>query len=837
MGLQGLRSEEQTRDIAEPWPDAVTGWFAAKGWQPHAHQRDLVALAAQDRSVLLIAPTGGGKTLAGFLPSLIDLTRTPGEGLHTLYISPLKALAVDVDRNLGQPIAEADLPITHETRTGDTPPHKRQRQKKRPPNLLLTTPESLALLLSYADARAFFRKLRAVIVDELHALAGTKRGELLSLGLARLAGLAPHCRFVGLSATVADPAALGAWLPPGPSGQDTVILKAATRGAAPQIDVLDSAQNAPWGGHMALHALPDVYEQIKRHRTTLVFVNTRAQAEMVFQGLWRMNEETLAIALHHGSLSKEQRRKVEAAMSEGKLKAVVATSSLDLGIDWASVDLVIQMGAPKGAARLVQRIGRANHRLEEASRAKLVPGNRFELLECMAAIEAVAAGALDGDPPRPGGLDVLAQHILGAACSEPQDPEQLYTEIRTAPPYAALDRETFRKVFGFVADGGYALGRYEDYRRLEQDPETGRWGPARPTVVRRYRQNVGTIVEAPLLKVRLSRSGRGGKVLGEVEEYFALALSPGDTFLFAGRLLAYQGLQEGAILCTPASGKEPKIPAYAGGRLPLSTLLADRVLGILSDANRRALLPAPVRQWLDIQARRSELPRAGHLLVETFPRAGRHFLVAYCFAGRNAHQTLGMLLTRRYQRARCRPLGFVASDYAVALWSGLPPPDPETLFNVDLLGDDLEEWLAETPMIKRVFRRVAVIAGLIHRKTDGQEKSGRQVTFNADLIYDVLRRYEPDHVLLRAARDDAMGGMIDISRLSHLLHGIQGRIEHRALARVSPLAVPVMLDIGKESTAMLGMDDLLGDAEAEALIADAERVDLMDMMDVMDGAP
>ncbi len=521
-------------------PASFAAWFAQKGWRPHDHQLEMLAAAEAGHSVLLIAPTGGGKTLAGFLPSLIDLEARPRQGLHTLYISPLKALAVDIHRNLTTPVAELGLDLSCETRTGDTPQSKRQRQRRRPPHFLLTTPESLALLLSYHDAPQVFGGLACVVVDELHALADNKRGDLLALGLARLQGLAPGCRRVGLSATVQDPDAMLAWLSPtGRTGAAAPRLVTAAGGAEPRVEILVTAARLPWSGHMAVHALPEVYQRIRAAGTTLVFVNTRAQAEIVFRELWRLNDAALPIALHHGSLSPEQRRKVEAAMSRGELRAVVATSSLDLGVDWAAVDLMIQVGAPKGVSRLLQRIGRANHRLDRPSRALLVPANRFEVLECRAALEGVMAGTLDGDPLKPGGLDVLAQHILGTACAGPFDAEALYGEVTRAAPYAALSRADFDDVLGFVADGGYALRTYERYRRLTRDDQ-GRYRVAGPNHVRRYRMNLGTIVEAPTLKVKLKH----GRVLGAVEEYFIQGLVPGDSFIFAGQLLTFEGLRE-----------------------------------------------------------------------------------------------------------------------------------------------------------------------------------------------------------------------------------------------------------------------------------------------------
>ncbi|MCU0984319.1 MAG: ligase-associated DNA damage response DEXH box helicase, partial [Acetobacteraceae bacterium] len=686
---------------------------------------------------------------------------------------------------------------------------------------LLTTPESLALLLSLPEAGTMFGGLEAIVVDEIHALAGTKRGDQLSLCLGRLATLAPRARRVGLSATVPHRAPLVAFLSAsGQAGAGDVDVIEAPGGADPALSVMLPEGQLPWSGHMGLLATPDIYRLIRDAGTSIVFVNTRAQAELVFQALWRLNDDGLPIALHHGSLAREQRERVEAAMAEGRLKAIVATSSLDLGIDWGDVDLVIQVGAPKGVSRLLQRVGRANHRWNEASRAVLVPANRFEALECRAAVDGVAAHDLDGDPPPPGGLDVLAQHVLGMAASAPFHPDDLYAEVTRAAPYGALSRKDFDDVVRFVADGGYALSAYERHRRLFRDSE-GRFHPASEAVVRRHRMNIGTIVEAPLLKVRLGR-GFGGVMLGEIEEYFVSLLNPGDTFLFAGRVLRFDRLRETTVECSPAQGQDPKVPAYAGGRLPLTTYLADRVRAMLETPERWGELPEEVAGWLRLQKSRSRLPGRNDLLVETFPRGGKWFLVAYCFEGRNAHQTLGMLLTRRMERAGFGPLGFVATDYVVAVWSAHQPLRVAELFGEDMLGDDLEEWMAESSMLRRTFRTVAVIAGLIDRHVPGAEKNRRQLTINTDLVYDVLRKHEPDHVLLRATRADAARGLVDVGRVAGLLARAKGRVVHMALSRVSPLAVPVLLEVGRESVrAGEGEEALLAEAEEAALIAEA----------------
>jgi ATP-dependent Lhr-like helicase len=832
-------------------PEVFARWFAGRGWTPRPHQMELLAKAQAGRSALLIAPTGGGKTLAGFLPSLVELQQRSiagaaggarrrlisggrdvhrDGGLHTLYISPLKALAVDIARNLEAPIADMRLPIRIETRTGDTPASRRQRQRRHPPDILLTTPEQLALLLASNDAPYLFGSLKRVILDELHALVTSKRGDLLALGLARLFRLAPALTSIGLSATVAEPNELARFMVPqgAAAGDASADLVVAAGGAPPDVSMLDTRERLPWAGHSARHALHEIYQLIGAHRTTLVFVNTRSQAESVFQELWRINDDNLAIALHHGSLDVGQRRKVEAAMAAGRLRAVVCTSSLDLGIDWGDVDLVINVGAPKGASRILQRIGRANHRMDEPSKGVLVPANRFEVLECRAALDAIAVQAQDTAPARVGALDVLAQHVLGRACGAPFLSDELYAEVKTAAPYADLTRGDFDAVVDFVATGGYALKAYERFARIRRGKD-GRWRIAHPNVAQRYRLNVGTIVEADMLKVRLVRSRaakmipRGGRLLGQVEEYFVETMVPGDTFVFAGEILKYEALVEDEVYVSRSTAEDAKVPAYEGGKFPLSTYLAARVRKIVADPRERHELPEQVREWLEIQEWRSPLPGIAELLVETFPRANKHYLLCYPFEGRLAHQTLGMLLTRRLERARLRPMGFVANEYALAVWglgdiaASLRRGDLSLgeLFDEDMLGDDLEAWLAESALMKRTFRNCAIIAGLIERRFPGQEKSRRQITISTDLVYDVLRSHQPDHVLLRAARADASTGLLDVRRLGDMLSRIRGRIVHKALDHVSPLAVPVMLEIGREAVYGEAADSLLAEAAAE----------------------
>ena len=819
-------------------PQQFQDWFSTRGWQPRAHQLEMLAHGTTGQSALLISPTGGGKTLAGFLPTLVQLS-LPHEtrGIHTLYISPLKALAVDIARNLETPVAEMKLPITIETRTGDTPHSRRLRQRQIPPDILITTPEQVTLLIADPQAAHLLRSLRCVIIDELHSLVANKRGVLLSLALSRLRAHAPDARLTGLSATVADPDALCAWL--APSSQKPVPLVMGRAGAAPDISILQTEERLPWAGHSARYAIKEVYQKITQAKMTLVFVNTRSQAEAVFQDLWTANDLNLPIALHHGSLDVMQRRKVEAAMAASKLRGVVCTSTLDLGIDWGEVDQVIHVGAPKGSSRLLQRIGRANHRLDEASQALLVPANRFEVLECEAARAAASEGAQDSEYPLVMKLDVLAQHIMACACGGPFLANALYGEVSSAFTYRKLSRQRFDEVLDYVATGGYALKAYERYAKLKLDV-TGHYRLSHPGLAQRYRMNMGTIIEAEMTKVRLARIKSrgvqrvitGGRVLGELEEWFLSQLVRGDTFLFAGEVLRFEGMDEFGALATRAPGRDPMIPSYMGGRFPLSTYLAGRVRAMLANPASWSLLPAQVHEWLSLQRHLSLIPRENQMLVETFPRADKHYLVCYPFEGRLAQQTLGMLLTRRLERAGAKPLGFVSSDYALVIWGlgdltqmiAAGKLSLAELFDEDMLGDDLDAWLAESALMKRTFRNCAIIAGLIEKRMPGKEKTARQVTVNTDLIYDALRTHQPDHVLLRAAWDDAADGLIDIHRLGALLKRIKNAILHQPLERMSPLSVPVLLEIGRESVYGEAHDALLAEA-AQSYAREADGLD------------
>jgi len=793
--INPVHQEQYRESFADLQSHPLTKWLAGKGWSYYPHQLAALQAAKHGKDVVVFAPTGAGKTLTGFLPSIMDLTLgdVVPNTLHTLYISPLKALAVDVHRNLIEPIDETGMKISVETRTGDTPASKRQRQKTKPPQMLMTTPESLALLMSYEEAPEYFKHVRYIIIDELHALMHTKRGDLLSLNMARLEMFSPLAQRIALSATLPHSQIALDYIAR-PARGEIIELKSPVQ---PKIKILMGQERMPWAGHMGHYAIQEIYDHIKEKKTSVVFVNTRAQSEKIFQALWNINEANLRIAIHHGSLEKELRRKVEMQMAKGTLDCVVATSSLDLGLDWANVDLVIQIGAPKSVSRLLQRIGRSNHRLNEPSEALLVPANRFEYLECLAAKQAIEQEELDGIMPKEGGLDVLAQHITGVACSGPFDAEELHANVISAWPYRNLSYEDFMRVVGYVRNGGYALKSYDRYARLKENDD-GTLQIAAKEFIRQYRMNIGTIVEAHMVKVKLKM-----RTLGKIEEWFIQNLSPGDTFIFGGEVLRFESFNDQGVQVSRSKDKTAKIPSYAGGRMPLSTQLSRRVRHILNAPQDWQNLPDQIRQWLELHYAKSRMPPDDGLLVETFARGEkknkRYFMVAYTFEGRNAHQTLGFLLSRRMQRFGYKPLGFVATDYALAIWSMNPVDQVDHLFNEEIMLYDLHEWLEDTPLLKRNFRDAAVISGLIERRYPGQMKTGRQVTISSDLIYDVLNKYEPDHILLQSARHDAHGGLIDLERLGDMLARIQGKIIHERLESVSPLAVPLILEISRET--------------------------------------
>lgn len=794
-------------------PEYITNWFAEQNWQLHHYQADMFSCFAQQQSVLLVAPTGGGKTLASFLPAISDIHQLQHTGLHTLYISPLKALTADIQRNLIKPINEMNLNIRVDSRTGDTSSYRRQQQLKKPPNILLTTPESLMLLLSYTNAPEFFKQLKLIIIDEIHSFAFNKRGDLTALALAQLNQLAHNPMRVGLSATVAHPQRLAQWLVPVKQKAKLIQVEATV---APSISLLDM-ETIPYGGHMARHAVRAIYKKLKTYQLTLIFVNTRAQAEFLFRQLWIMNQDNYPIAIYHGSLSKEGRQNTEQMVLAGQIKAIVATSALELGIDWGNVDAVIQVGAPHGVSRLVQRIGRSNHQFNQPSKAYIAPTNCFNSIESQAAIDAIAKGTLDDDEVHPGSLDVAIQFIVNCACSQPIQRMSTLRTIRSAFPYRHLEKELFNQLFQFAVDGGYVLQHYPQYHRLIPKLKHN-FIPASASVIRRHRQNIGTIIEAARLRVKILNK-RSDKIVGDIEESFIQELAPGDSFLFAGEILEFVRVHDLLVETRKIKAKDPRVPSYAGGTMPLSTFLAAEVLQLMNQPKRWQQLPQRIQEWLSLQQQFSLIPTANKLLIEQFKYKRKNFLVIYSFEGRRANHSLGMLLTRRMEELGLKPIYFTATDYALCI-STLTPIDPERvsyLFAHFILADEVGKWMHDTTLLKRTFRQVAIISGLTERQIGGSKKSMKQVTFSTDLIYDVLKKHEPNHVLLRITEEEVKKSLLDLDRVAMMLKRFQNNIQVQELSKPSPFSIPILCTFATERVLGEAQDHFLAAAEAEVM--------------------
>ena len=768
-------------------------WLKKKGWSLYDHQIETLSLIKKGFDVILHAPTGGGKTIGGFMPSIDDFISNnyKSQEFHTLYISPLKALTTDVQRNLLNPINDLKINIKVETRTSDTSTYNKAKQIKKPPNFLMTTPESFALLMARTDVINLFKNLKFVIIDELHTFFDSKRGHLLSLNLARLRSIKPF-QVIGLSATLKNTNLAKKYLS---NNKNTKLVSTHSK-VAPEITILNSGNRIPWSGHSPRYALSEIYSEILKFKSSILFVNTRAQAEILFESLWAINNKNKKIAIHHGSLEKELRKKVEKEIVEGHVECVVATSSLDLGLDWGNIDLVMQIGAPKGVARLVQRIGRANHTINTPSRAILVPTNCFEYVECIAAKECVELNFLEDEIYSEGSLDVLAQHIVGVAISQKFKKEDLYKQIKEAWPYRNLNIEDFEKTLSFVENGGYSLQAYEEYSRLRRDGEY--YEIRDKSLVTKYKMNIGTIVEAEMLRLRV-----GNRYLGNIEEWFISGLSAGDTFIFGGKRLMFEKVIGNIAYAKITALEHQKIPSFKGGNLPLSTHLSKTVRKIFSKRLEAVDLPDSLKKWSELQTKFSSFPKENEFLVETFKRKNgkqeKYYMAVHPFEGRNTHQTLGFLILRRIKKLGVQPFGFVANDYSILFSFSKEIEDIDFLFSQDILIEDLYEWLEETPLIKRLFREIAIISGLIYKNLPGNQKTGKQVTFNTDLIYEVLRKHEPHHILLKITTENAKKDLVDLDRLSTFLFRIKNKIKINKLNRASALAFSLLFEYHKET--------------------------------------
>lgn len=827
-----------------PLPDA-DAWFARRGWAPFGFQREVWAAMAAGRSGLLHATTGAGKTYAVALGALArgaalgaPLAGGPAAPpAGVLWLTPMRALAADTQRALAGPLADLAPAWTLGLRSGDTSAAERARQDRRLPTVLVSTPESLTLLLTRADAAQRLAGVHTVVVDEWHELVGNKRGVQVQLALARLARWNPRLLVWGLSATLGNLDAAMAMLlglrPPGDAAPALV------RGRVDKALVIDTLLPAnpgrfAWGGHLGAQMQQPVAEEIARTDAeggvTLVFTNVRSQAEAWYQLLLAARPDWAGqIALHHGSLDKAVREWVEAGLKAGTLKAVVATSSLDLGVDFLPVSRVLQIGSAKGVARLLQRAGRSGHQPGRPSRITLVPTNTLELIEAVAARRAVAAGRVEPRhaPEQP--LDVLVQHLVSMALGGGFGADALFDEIRQAWSYRALTREAFQWALDFVQRGGASLGAYPEYHRIAE--VDGVFRVVDKGIALRHRLQVGTIVgESAMLVKWLS-----GGTLGQVEESFIARLKPGDCFVFGGRVLEYVRTRDMAAHVRPASGRRGIVPSWAGGKMPLSSELAETTLAVLAGLPRShdpaAEADEPelgaARPMLQAQARLSQLPAPGRLLVEQYhSREGRHLFI-YPFAGRLVHLGLASLLGWRLARQRPNTFSISVNDYGFELLAAedvdLAPVLDQSVFAAgdDLLHDVLAS-LNSSELARRRFREIARVAGLVFTGYPGAPKSTRQLQASSSLFYDVFRQHDPANRLLHQADAEVLAQELDLAQLAGSLARLRGQAVDAVLLRApSPFALALMVERFREQLSTEKLADRLARivADAEAQLA------------------
>lgn len=828
-------------------------WLRRNGWKAFDFQKEVWQAVADGQSGLLHASTGAGKTYAVWLAALNRFAgkaspkKAPGSKrapaaapLTVLWITPMRALAADTQRALQAPVDGLELPWTVGMRTGDTGSAERQRQARRLPTALVTTPESLTLLLTGADAKNQFAHVGMLVVDEWHELLGNKRGVQLQLALARLRQWNPRLVVWGLSATLGNqPHALEVLLPDG-NGR----LVRGEQGGKPLVDTLlpPAVERFPWAGHLGLRLLPQVVEELDKSSVSLVFTNTRSQSELWYQALLEARPDWAGlIALHHGSLAREVRDWVENGLKQGKLKAVVCTSSLDLGVDFLPVERVLQIGSAKGVARLLQRAGRSGHAPGRTSRATLVPTHAVELLEAAALQDAVAAGQIEAreSPHQP--LDVLVQHLVSMALGGGFRPDELLREVRSTWAYRDLDEAQWRWALAFVRQGGESLSAYPDYQRVEPDAE-GVWRVPSPRLARRHRMSVGTIVSDASLTVKWWSKGGGGGSLGSVEEGFIARLRPGDVFLFGGRPLELVRVENMTAYVKRSAAGKASVPRWNGGRMPLSNTLAEALVARFGEAAQGRFEGPEMRllqPLLEVQANWSALPAPGTLLAETLhSREGWH-LFLYPFAGRNVHLGLASLLAWRLGQRRPLSFSIAVNDYGLELlcaseveWEQLL--DGELFDERDLLHDVLAS-LNAGELAQRRFREIARIAGLVFGGYPGAGKSLRQVQASSGLFFDVFRQYDPGNLLLAQAHDEVLSQELDVQLLRHTLADMRAaRLNLHALRRATPLAFPLMVERFRERLSSEKLADriarMLGELERAAgpgpQVADAPLVEV-----------
>jgi len=786
----------------------IETWFSNRGWTPFPYQREVWEAYSSGKNGLLNAPTGSGKTYALWMPVLIDwidnhphtYKELADNGLQLLWITPLRALARDIEQALQQVVDDLEIPWQVARRTGDVSSYKKQQMKKQMPEVLITTPESLHILMAQEGYKNYFSDLKAVVVDEWHELLGSKRGTQTELGLSRLKHLRPNLNIWGISATIGNlKEALDVLLGNDAKKDESVIIKANVEKKLQISSVLpDDVEQFPWSGHLGTKLLPKVLPIIENSRSTLIFTNTRSHSEVWFQQLLDTRPELAGtMALHHGSLSKDVRSWVEQSLHAGKLKAVVCTSSLDLGVDFAPVETVIQVGSPKGVARFLQRAGRSGHQPGSTSRIYFVPTNALELIEA-AALKTAATEktALEHREPILKPYDVLIQYLITLGISDGFDPDTIYNEITSTFAYQTLNPKEWKWMMNFITTGGQSLGSYDEYSKVIE--EDGMYKVVDKKIKRRHRMSIGTIASDTMMKVKYLK----GAVLGNIEEWFIATLKPGDKFWFAGRSLELVRIKNMTAYVRKANTSKAKVPIWMGGRMSLSSSMSSLLRHKMHEAIEGStddIELQTIRPILDVQESWSVLPDKDELLIEQTTSREGHHLFFYPFEGRYVHEGMSALIA--YRIAQIKPITFsiAMNDYGFELLSDKEIPIEQALannlFSDDHLVEDIFSSLNDTELAKRRFRGICQIAGLIFQGFPGQKKASRHLQSSSGLFFDVFDQYEPDNLLLQQAYDEVLSYQLDETRLRKALKRIQSQnLTLKNTERFTPLAFPIMVD-------------------------------------------
>ena len=789
---------------------AISRWFAEKSWQPLPFQTQVWCAMREGESGLLHATTGAGKTLAVGFGAWQALT--PNSGLTLLWITPMRALAADTALALSEAFArlhelDPSAPLwTTGVRTGDTSPKDRAAQSRHPPNLLITTPESLSLMLSQPDAHQRLGRLGAIVVDEWHELLGNKRGVQVQLALARLRRWNPKLLVWGMSATIGNLAEakrvlLGSGHQPGQHG--TLVSAQLKKTIVVDTLIPQVVERFPWAGHLGLTMLPQVIAEIDASANSLIFTNTRAQSEIWYHNLLKARPDWAGmIAVHHGSLANESRQWVEQGLKSGALKAVVCTSSLDLGVDFLPVERVLQIGSPKGIARLLQRAGRSGHAPGRASRITLVPSHSLELVESAALQMAISRGEIEGKSSPKAPLDVLVQHLVTIGLGGGFEPDDLRAEISNTAAYQGISDADWQFCLDFVRQGGATLRAYPDFRRCAPD-KSGIWRVTDRALATRHRQNIGTITSDSSMMVQFGPAPPGAK-LGSVEESFIARLKPGDRFWFAGRLVSLVQVRDMTAYVRKAKGSQASVPRWGGGRMPLSTTLANAMveqLALAADGVYQTPELRAAKPMLELQLQRSALPTPSTLLVETLTsREGWHVFV-YPFAGRNVHLGLASLLSWRAAQTTSGTFSLAINDYGFEILSASERNWGDEIRGLvaprggQTLGEQVRLSVNATELARRRFRDIARISGLVQSSYAGERKSARQIQASSGLYYDVFAKYDPDNGLLVQAQNELLHEELDIDLIDATLRDMNEKhMVLKALARCSPLAFPLMVE-------------------------------------------